>query len=108
MLLRYRGGVARAFIEPDPAAAQLSDGTWAKVVASRLAGGYELDVDGTPQSHVDLEDPTHLHFEYVGRIAAVIDQLRLPGEPITAIHIGAGAMTIPATSRIRDPVRASR
>lgn len=95
MLLRYRGGVARAFIEPDPAAAQLSDGTWAKVVASRFAGGYELDVDGTPQSHVDLEDPTHLHFEYVGRIAAVIDQLRLPGEPITAIHIGAGAMTIP-------------
>jgi hypothetical protein len=25
----------------------------------------------------------------------VIDQLRMPGEPITALHLGAGALTIP-------------
>ena len=74
---------------------RLSDGTIARVVPSRFAGGWELDVAGTPQSHVDLDDPTHLHFEYVARMAAVIDRLRLPGQPLTAVHLGAGAMTIP-------------
>lgn len=75
--------------------ARLSDGALARIVPSRFAGGYELDVDGTPQSHVDLDDPTHLHFEYIGRMAAVIDQLRMPGQPLTAVHLGAGALTLP-------------
>jgi len=74
---------------------RLSDGTTARIVVSRFAGGHELDVDGTPQSHVDLDDPTHLHFEYVGRMAAVIDRLGMPGQPLTAIHLGAGALTLP-------------
>ena len=33
-------------------------------------GSWTLLVDGTPQSHVDLDDPTHLEFEYVRRMAA--------------------------------------
>ncbi len=61
----------------------------------RSRGGWELDVDGTPQSHVDLDDPTHLHFEYIARMGAVIDQLRMPRQPLTAIHLGAGALTLP-------------
>lgn len=60
---------------------------------SQYSSGFELIVDGTPQSHVDLADPTHLHFEYVVRIGAVIDQL--PEGPLTAVHLGAGALTIP-------------
>ena len=57
--------------------------------------GKVLDVDGTPQSHVDPDDPTYLSFEYVARMGAVIDRLRMPGQPLTAVHLGAGAMTIP-------------
>lgn len=57
------------------------------------AGGFELVVDGTPQSHVDLDDPTHLFFEYIQRMGLVIDQVR-PG-PVTALHLGAGALTLP-------------
>jgi spermidine synthase len=88
--------MARARHEPDEAPqARLSDGTLARIVPSRFAGGWELEVDGTPQSHVDLEDPTHLHFEYVARMGAVIDRLRMPGQPLTAVHLGAGALTIP-------------
>ncbi len=86
--------MARARIEQTPSA-RLSDGTEARLVPSRYAPGWELEVDGTPQSHVDLDDPTHLHFEYVGRMAAVIDRLRMPGQPLTAVHLGAGAFTIP-------------
>jgi spermidine synthase len=44
---------------------------------------------------VDLDDPTHLHFEYIARMAAVVDRLRMPGQPLTAIHLGAGALTLP-------------
>lgn len=60
-----------------------------------LPGAHTLVVDGTPQSHVNLGDPTHLHFEYVQRIGHLIDQLGLPGQPLTALHLGAGALTVP-------------
>jgi spermidine synthase len=55
----------------------------------------ELVVDGTPQSSVNLADPTDLAFEYVERIGHVIDLIGEPREPITAVHFGAGALTIP-------------
>lgn len=87
--------MARARIEQSGPSVRLSDGALARVVPSRFAGGWELDVDGTPQSHVDLDDPSHLHFEYVARMAAVVDRLRLPGQPLTAVHLGAGALTLP-------------
>lgn len=86
--------MARAHVE-EPAQVRLSDGSIARVVPSRFAGGYELEVDGIPQSHVDPADPTHLHFEYVARMGAVIDRLRMPGQPLTAIHLGGGALTLP-------------
>ena len=60
-----------------------------------VPGTFTLVVDGTPQSHVNLDDPTELFFEYVQRIGHVIDQLGMPGEPITALHLGAGALTLP-------------
>ncbi|GAA1665659.1 fused MFS/spermidine synthase [Microbacterium lacus] len=87
--------MARARFEDTPASARLSDGTLAEVRRSEYAGGWELQVDGTPQSHVDLDDPTHLHFEYVARMGAVIDLLRMPRQPLTAVHLGAGALTLP-------------
>jgi spermidine synthase len=60
-----------------------------------VPGAYTLVVDGTPQSHVNLDDPSQLFFEYVQRIGHVIDQIGMPGEPITAVHLGAGALTLP-------------
>ena len=60
-----------------------------------VPGSFQLVVDGTPQSHVNLDDPTSLFFEYIQRIGHVIDEVRAPGEPITAVHLGAGALTLP-------------
>lgn len=74
---------------------RLSDGTIARIVPSGYTSGWELEVDGVPQSHVDPEDPTYLSFEYVARMGAVIDRLRMPGQPLTAVHLGAGALTLP-------------
>jgi spermidine synthase len=69
----------RAVIEPD---------RW-------VPGSFTLVVDGTPQSHVNLENPAELFFEYIQRMGHVIDQVKQPGEPITAVHLGAGAFTLP-------------
>jgi len=75
---------------------ELDSGLRALIRADRFVpGAYELVVDGTPQSHVNLDDPTELFFEYVSRMGHVIDRLKLPGEPLTALHLGAGGLTLP-------------
>jgi spermidine synthase len=56
-------------------------------------GSLLLVVDGTPQSHVDPNRPAELFFEYISRMGHVIDQL--PAGPLTALHLGAGALTLP-------------
>jgi spermidine synthase len=69
---------------------------------------FTLFLDGAPQSHVDLTDPTHLVFEYIRRMAAAIDLIAPPGEPLRALHLGGGAMTLPryiAATRPGSPQR---
>jgi SAM-dependent methyltransferase len=57
---------------------------------------WTLLVDGTAQSHVDLADPTHLEFEYLRRIAHLVDALDPPPPaPLTVLHLGGGAWTLP-------------
>ncbi len=56
--------------------------------------GWTLLVDGTAQSHVDLDDPTHLEFEYVRRIGHLIDLVAPPYTPLRALHLGGGAWTL--------------
>lgn len=54
-----------------------------------------LTVDGAPQSYVDLDEPTHLEFEYVRRLAHVLDETAPPGQPLDVLHLGGGALTLP-------------
>ncbi|RLP85328.1 spermine synthase [Micromonospora sp. BL4] len=58
-------------------------------------GSWTLLLDGAPQSHVDLTDPTHLEFEYVRRLAAAIDLIAPAGAPLRVLHLGGGALTLP-------------
>src|SRR5580693_9731172 len=58
-------------------------------------GSWLLFVDGVPQSGVDLDDPGYLEFEYVRRIGHVIDLAFPAGEPVRALHLGGGALTLP-------------
>jgi spermidine synthase len=58
------------------------------------ASGFVLTVDGTPQSHVDLDDPTYLGFEYVRRLGHVVDLVAPPRQPLRVVHLGAGALTL--------------
>nr|WP_202445692.1 fused MFS/spermidine synthase [Streptomyces sp. SID4941] len=54
-----------------------------------------LTVDGAPQSYVDLDAPDHLEFEYVRRLAHVVDLVAEPGAPLDVVHLGGGALTLP-------------
>ncbi|NJP33303.1 spermidine synthase [Micromonospora thermarum] len=82
----------RAELVPDPA----------------RAGSWTLLLDGAPQSHVDLADPTHLEFEYVRRLAAAIDLLAPAGAPLRVLHLGGGALTLPRYVSTTRPGSAQR
>ncbi|MGE5132191.1 MAG: spermidine synthase [Gemmatimonadota bacterium] len=55
---------------------------------------WMLLVDGTPQSHLDLDDPEYLEFEYMRRLGHLADLAAPAGEPLRALHLGAGALTL--------------
>jgi spermidine synthase len=71
------------------------DGGLAELIPDReRAHAWTLLIDGAPQSHVDLDDPTHLSFEYQRRLGHVIDLVAPPGKPVHAVHLGGGAFTL--------------
>lgn len=85
-----------------PGPVPVAGGTAELLADADRDGSWVLMVDGTPQSHVDLEDPTHLEFEYVRRIGHVLDLAATPGAPLDVVHLGGGALTLPryvATTR---------
>jgi spermidine synthase len=55
---------------------------------------WMLLIDGVPQSHVDLDDPEYLEFEYVRRLGHVIDTAAPAAQPLRVLHLGAGALTL--------------
>ncbi len=57
-------------------------------------GGFVLSIGGAEQSHVNLADPSDIFYEYLRRIGHVVDLAAPWGEPISALHLGAGALTL--------------
>ena len=56
--------------------------------------GWELVLEGAPQSYVDLADPAHLDFAYQRRLGHLIDLAAPPGRPLRVLHLGGGALTL--------------
>ena len=56
--------------------------------------GWTLMVEGAEQSYVDVEDATHLEFEYMQHIALVVDAVFEAGCALSALHLGGGACTL--------------
>ncbi|WP_328315303.1 fused MFS/spermidine synthase [Streptomyces sp. NBC_00442] len=54
-----------------------------------------LTVNGSPQSYVDLDDPTYIEFEYLRRLAHAVDCAADEGAPLDVLHLGGGALTLP-------------
>src|SRR3954468_9415994 len=68
-----------ATLRPDPAREQ----------------GWELLLDGVPQSYVDLGDPAYLEFGYVRRLSSVLGSAAPVGVPLRVLHLGGGGLTLP-------------
>lgn len=74
---------------------QLSGGQRAEIIPDGFSDhGYVLEIGGAEQSHVDIADPGYVFYEYLRRIANAVDTFAPAGEPITAAHLGAGALTL--------------
>ncbi|MFC4609506.1 spermidine synthase [Streptomyces maoxianensis] len=79
---------------PEPVVEQV-DGGLAELIPDReRPRGWTLLLDGAPQSHVDLDDPVHLSFEYQRRLGHVADLAAPPGRPLQVVHLGGGAFTL--------------
>ncbi|AXX29082.1 Spermidine synthase [Actinosynnema pretiosum subsp. pretiosum] len=103
-LTPHAGSTGRVADNPGVGRARRTDDTITREVDSGIAelvpdpyydNGWTLLLNGTPQSHVDLDDPANLVFEYVRRIAHLADLLADEGEPLRAVHLGGGAMSLP-------------
>ncbi|WP_406837407.1 spermidine synthase [Streptomyces sp. AHU1] len=83
-----RRGQAEAVVEA-------VDGGLAELLPDRdRARAWTLLIDGAPQSHVDLDDPSYLSFEYQRRLGHVIDLVAPPGRPVQVVHLGGGALSL--------------
>jgi spermidine synthase len=63
--------------------------------ATERERGFVLSHDGREQSHVDLDDPTYLAFDYVRRMGDVVDVLAEPAVPLRVVHVGGAGLTLP-------------
>ncbi|MFJ7156631.1 spermidine synthase [Streptomyces sp. NPDC101118] len=91
MARERRGGRPRT---PEAVVEQV-DGGLAELAPDReRTNAWTLLIDGAPQSHVDLDDPTHLDFAYQRRIGHVIDLAAPARQPLNVVHLGGGAFTL--------------
>jgi spermidine synthase len=98
---RNRRG-AGSVVEP------VESGTAELIPDTDRPGGWTLRIDGTPQSYVDLTDPTYLGFEYMRRLGSVLDAAAPPGVPLQILHLGGGALTLPRYVAATRPGSAQR
>jgi spermidine synthase len=108
---RRRKPSARAASAPVPAVpgrTQVGGGTAELLADADRPDSWELLLDGVPQSHVDLADPTYLEFEYVRRIGHVLDLAADPGAALDVVHLGGGALTLPRYVAATRPGSAQR
>jgi hypothetical protein len=77
--LVLRAGIDGALLVPDLA----------------YARAFTLRVGRTDQSYVDLDDPLRLEFDYVQRLADVLDSVAEPAQRIRVVHVGGAGMSLP-------------
>lgn len=65
-----------------------------EIVADERAG-WVVHLDGYPQSHVNVEDPLDLAFEYIALAAAAIDAAFPAPDRVRITHVGGAGLTLP-------------
>jgi spermidine synthase len=57
--------------------------------------GYNLMLDNSYHSYVDVRDPKRLEYNYVKWIAHGVDRVNPPRAPLDAVFVGGGGFTLP-------------
>lgn len=95
-------GIAATAWGPNPCTVETTYHCASVVSDPDRPSGRILVLDTLRHSYVDLADPTYLDFDYVRAIASATDVSWPQGEPLSAFHLGGGALTLP---RYLDAVR---
>lgn len=69
-------------------------------------GAFRVVFGETSQSWVDPDDPLNLAFEYVQRVAAILDETVLARDDdvrLRVVHVGGGGLTLPRYVAARRP-----
>lgn len=59
-----------------------------------VPGAWVLQLGGAEQSHVNVDHPEEIFYEYLRRLANHVDEHGEPGKPLHVLHLGAGALTL--------------
>lgn len=94
--------VGGAAVSGGPCAVQTTYYCVSIVVDDERESGRTLVLDDLRHSYVDLDDPAHLEFWYSRRVVDAIDELG-PSGPVEVVHVGGGALTIPARLQATRP-----
>lgn len=89
-----RPGAGPPRATPPTGPQQIDTGTAEIVPDSDRPRAYTLMVNGVPSSHLDLDDPTWLDFEYLRWMAAIIETRIRPAERLAALHLGAAGCSL--------------
>lgn len=69
-------------------------GTCELVRDTLTADGWTILVNGVPSSHIDVDDPTQLDFEYMRWMAGLVRHHPFASDKLRALHLGGGACTL--------------
>lgn len=87
-------GMISGSADPRPGARAISTGTAELVPDDDGRAGWTLYVNGVPCSHVDLDDPLRLDFEYMRWIGDLLEVAAPEGEPLHTLHLGGAGCTL--------------
>ena len=75
----------------------------AEITPADRPGSFLLRMSGMDQSHVDLVDPTRIVFDYVRRMADVVDLVAPADDPVRIVHVGGAGLTLPRYVAVTRP-----
>jgi MFS family permease len=101
-------GLALPPLVPTPCGVETAYHCATVIPDSQRAAGRYLVMDSLLHSYVDVADPGYLRFPYIQAMASVADVMRSPGQPVRALHLGAGGLTMPRYLAATRPGSQSR
>ena len=94
LLVLALAGAGLATVAPTPCEQETAYHCARVVADPERDTGRVLLLDTLRHSYVDVADPTHLEFQYVRAIASTVEAT-LGSEPVSALHLGGGGLTLP-------------